>query len=130
MQIGRKIYFDKVTGDVIQDTGERSGNVRETTTAQDFAAYAKLAERVIEGVGMLQLEYRQYAQDFVECNGYRVDITLTPPALEFSYPDPNQPGQPPIYQKPLTEQIGEIKAADLDNKEAIVSLLEMSLGGL
>ncbi|GIP56174.1 hypothetical protein [Paenibacillus vini] len=128
MQIGRKIYYEKSTGFVIVDTRPRSGNVRETTQEEDFANYTALAERVPETVGVIQLEYGQYEEDFAECNGYRVNLDTL--ELEFSYPDPSNPEQPPAYQKPLTEQIAELRASDLDNKEAIASLLEMTLGGL
>lgn len=129
MQVGRKIYYERSTGYVIVDTKERSGDVRETTTEEDFARYKSLAERVPETVGCLQLEYGQFAQDFLECNGYRViPETLE---LEFSYPDPNEPEpQEPIYRKPLSEEVETLKAADLDNKEAIATLYEMMLGGI
>ena len=110
MKIGRKIYYCKVTGDVIVDTGERAGNVRETTTEEDFQAYKALSERNPETVGMIQLEYGQYSQDFMECNGYRVNPETQ--QIEFSYPDPNDlEPQEPIYQKPLSEEIADLKQA-------------------
>lgn len=109
MQIGRRIYFDKATGNVIVDTGERGGHVIETTVEHDFEVYTVLAERVRETVGVLELEYGQYAQDFESCNGYRVNPETI--ELEFSYPDPNDPEAPPVYQAPLSEQIGELKQA-------------------
>ncbi|MCM3040719.1 hypothetical protein M3201_13530 [Paenibacillus motobuensis] len=101
MQIGKKIYFEKATGNVIVDTGERSGFVRETTQEEDFAAYQALAERVPDTVGCLQLEYGQYSQDFAECNGYRVNPETL--ELEFSYPDPGEtePTEP-VYRKQQT----------------------------
>jgi len=128
MQIGRKIYYDLATGNVIQDTGERSGSVFETTTAQDFVAYASLAERVPETVGCMQLEYGEYAQDFMECNGYRVDVSGETPSLLFSYPE--SPEQPHVFRPPLSEEVEQLKIADLDNKEAIVTLYEMILMGV
>jgi len=127
-QIGRKIFFDKLTGDKLVDTGDRSGNIRETTTEEDFATYAALAERVPETVGVFQLEYGQYARDFAECNGYRVNPQTL--QIEFSYPDPNNPTPEPVYRKPLSEEVDALKKADLDNKEAIASLFEMALGGI
>jgi hypothetical protein len=84
-QIGRKIYFDKLTGNVLVDTGERMGAVVETTQEQDFQAYAALAERVPSTVGFLQLEHGQDADKFSQYR-YRVDPEtsaiiwdLTPP---------------------------------------------------
>lgn len=120
MQIGRRIYYDKSTGNVIQDTGERYGDVVETTQEQDFVAYAALAERVPDTVGMLQLEYGQYAQDFMECSGYRVDVTGDKPTLVFSYPDPSTPEpQEPVYQAPLSEQVKTLQATVDSQQQAL-----------
>jgi hypothetical protein len=71
-RIGRKIYYDKATGNVILDTGEKMGAVVETTVDQDFETYQALKERVRDTVDVIQLEYGQYAEDFAQCNGYRV----------------------------------------------------------
>ena len=109
-QIGRKIYYDKTTGNVIVDTGEMMGAVVETTIDQDFETYQALNERVRDTVGVIQLEYGQYAQDFAQCNGYRVNPETL--ELEFSYPDPNETEQQEqVYQKPLTEQLKETQQA-------------------
>lgn len=109
MQIGRKIYYDKSTGNVIVDTGERSGDVVETTVEQDIAVYVALAERVPDTVGVLQLEYGQFAQDFAACNGYRVDISGDEPVLHFSYPDGTEEPEEPVFQTPLSEQVKTLK---------------------
>ncbi|NQX68075.1 hypothetical protein HQN90_18280 [Paenibacillus alba] len=66
IQIGRKIYFEKATGNVLVDTGERSGDVIQTTLEQDFASYTVLNGRVPESVGCTQLEYGQYANEFMQ----------------------------------------------------------------
>jgi hypothetical protein len=81
MQIGRRIYYDKMTGNVIVDTGERSGCVVETTVEQDFQTYTALVERVPETVDWIQLEYGQFAQDFAACNRFCVDISGGEPTL-------------------------------------------------
>lgn len=109
-KIGRKIYYDKATGNVILDTGEKMGAVVETTIDQDIATFTALSERNRDTFDVLQLEYGQYAQDFAECNGYRVNPETL--ELEFSYPDPNATeSQEPVYQKPLTEQLKETQQA-------------------
>ncbi|BBW99005.1 hypothetical protein [Geobacillus subterraneus] len=109
-RIGRKIYYDKSTGNVILDTGEKMGAVIETTIDQDFETYQALKQRVRDTVGVIQLEFGQYAEDFAQCNGFRVNPQTL--ELEFSYPDPNatEP-QEPVYQKPLTEQLKETQQA-------------------
>jgi hypothetical protein len=73
MQIGRKIYFEKITGNVILDTGERQGNVIETTQEQDFAMYAKLQGYIQDAIGLLQLAYGQHSGQFQSCFGYRIN---------------------------------------------------------
>uniref|UniRef100_A0A7U3YCZ3 Uncharacterized protein n=1 Tax=Geobacillus sp. (strain Y4.1MC1) TaxID=581103 RepID=A0A7U3YCZ3_GEOS0 len=110
LQIGRRIYFDKLTGNVIVDTGEKIGFVTETTIDQDFEMYEALKQRVRDTVGVIQLEFGQYAQDFAQCNGYRVNPETK--QLEFSYPDPNatEP-QETVYRKPLSEELEETKQA-------------------
>lgn len=131
MEIGRRIYYDKVTGNIIQDTGERAGDVIETTVEQDFAAYAALAERVPDSVGSIQLDYGQYTQDFTEGRLDRIDLeTLTP---VFSYPDPAQPGGTITPPKPLTVQVAELEQklteTDRENKNALFELYTAILGG-
>ncbi|WP_221807178.1 hypothetical protein [Paenibacillus illinoisensis] len=42
MEVGARIYYDKETGIVIQEVGECSGVVVETTTKQDFAGILHL----------------------------------------------------------------------------------------
>lgn len=124
-KIGRRIYYDKTTGNVILDTGERIGAVIETTIDQDFETYQILKERVRDTVGVIRLEYGQYAQDFAQCNGYRVNPEKK--ELEFSYPDPNTTeSQEPVYQKALTEQLKETQQAVAE----LTSLLATMNGGI
>lgn len=124
--IGKKIYYDKATGNVILDTGEMMGAVVETTVDQDFETYQALKERVRDTVGVIQLEYGQYAEDFAQCNGYRVNPQTL--ELEFSYPDPNatEP-QEPVYVKPLTEQVKELEERQALMQQALDDLI---LGGI
>lgn len=123
--IGRKIYYDKVTGNVILDTDEMVGFVTPTTIDEDFETYKALKERVRDTVGVIQLEYGQYAEDFAQCNGYLVNPETL--ELEFSYPDPNatEP-QEPVYRKPLSEELEETKQAIAE----LTLLLAQTQGGM
>ena len=104
-----KIYYEKDTGFILVNTGEREGEtVYRKTVEQDIASYTALSERNRDSFDVLELEYGQYAQDFAESNGYRVNPETK--ELEFSYPDPSEPEAPPVYEKPLSEQIAEVKA--------------------
>lgn len=100
----RRIFFDSLTGDVIQEIG-RVGAMSLPTIEQDIATYTALSERNRDTFDILELEFGQYMQDFAECNGYRVNPETK--ELEFSYPDPNEPEAPPVYQSPLSEQIND-----------------------
>jgi hypothetical protein len=122
MQIGKRIYYDKATGNVIVDTGERSGDVVETTIDQDFQSYVSLSERVPATVGLIQLAHGEYGQDFSECNGYRINPTTL--QIEFSYPDPTIPDPVPVYQKPLSQQVIELKDENIQLNNQIIGLWE------
>ena len=103
MQIGRKIYFDKATGNVLVDTGERQGDVIETTQDQDFQVYKALVERVPDTVGCIQLIYGEMAEDFAMAESYRVDTATN--QLIFTYRDPDNPATPverPSYEERIS----------------------------
>lgn len=124
--LGKRFYFEKITGNIILEIGERIGSWVETTVEQDFQTYKELAERVDDTVDMIQLEYGQYAQDFTECNGYKVNPETL--AIEFSYPEPSDPEpQEPVYQKPLSAQTAELEARVSVTEDAILALMDMSL---
>lgn len=123
----RRIYFDKERGNKLVEVGYM-GRVTPTTIEQDIATYVALSERNRDTFDVLELEYGQYAQDFAECNGYRVNPETK--ELEFSYPDPNEPEQPPVFQKALSEQIAELKAENLATMGAVAEVYEMLLGGM
>jgi hypothetical protein len=92
MNIGKRIYYDKTTGDVVQETGERFGIVIEKTVEQDFLTYRALAERVPDTVGMIQLEYGAYAEDFQRGRLMRIDTETE--GLLFWYPEPGATPEP------------------------------------
>jgi hypothetical protein len=126
MQIGRKVYYDIATGNIILDTGERQGSVLATTVEQDVENYTALSERNRETFDVIELSFGQYGQDFAECNGYRVNPDTK--ALEFSYPDPNTADpQEPVYQAPLSEQVKELETRTKATQEAVDFLL---MGGM
>ncbi|WP_369822340.1 hypothetical protein [Sporosarcina sp. P25] len=95
-------------GEVLVDTGERRFEVFETTVQQDIAMCKALSERNLDTFDVPELEY---AQDFAESNGYRVNPETE--TLEFSYSDPREPEVPPVYQHPLSEQVEELKQRNI-----------------
>lgn len=107
MNVGRKIFYDNTTGNVIFDTGERRGSVIPTTAEQDIAVYTILSERNRETFDCVELDYGQYAQDFAECIGYRINTDTK--EVEFSYPDGTEETVEPVYREPLSEQVGNLQ---------------------
>lgn len=103
MNIGRKIYYDLETGNVILNTGERSGDVVESTIDQDFASYQILNERVRETVGVITLAYGEYKESFQSASGYRIENG----GLQFSY-DTSPTGEP-VYSPPLEERVKAVE---------------------
>lgn len=127
-KIGRTIFADKETGRVLHNTGEITTTDSDYEKKVDYYKTVKeLAERVRDSVIEVKLETGQYEHDFREGFLDRVDPETK--ELFFYYPDPNMPEEPPVSVPPLTEQVAQLKAADLDNKEAIASLFEMVLMG-
>ena len=127
MKIGRKIYYDLTTGNIITDTGERQGSVVATTIEQDIATYSALSERNRETFGVIELSFGEHARDFAESNGYQVNLDTK--KLEFSYPDPSEPEAPPVYDTPLSEQVEELRIAQAETDSTVLELTELVLLG-
>lgn len=101
--VGRKIYYELATGDVILIIPEKHGeNAINTTKEQDFAIYDVLAARNPDTVGVIQLEYGQYRAEFQSCRSVKVNPETK--ELLFEYPR---------YDPPLTEQVKNLQQ---DNK--------------
>ncbi len=98
MQVPMRIYYDKTTGMVIEITGnfKDEGLLEIPTVEQDIQSYKRLSIRNRESFDYIELPFGSYSEDFKLCSGYRVNPETR--QLEFSYPDPNQPSQEPLYQ--------------------------------
>lgn len=106
---GNRMYYDKTTGEVFFQTGEikTTFDMPKSTIEEEISKYKALSERNRETFDVIELEYGQYAQDFAESNGYRVNPETK--TLEFSYPNPNDPEVEQPYQAPLSEQVEGLK---------------------
>lgn len=71
-EVGRRLFYDKEIGNVLVNTGQLQGHVKETTPEQDIETYKALSERYKDTFDYVELEYGQYDEDFVESNGYRI----------------------------------------------------------
>ena len=59
-QIGTKIYYCVLTGNVIKIIGDMQGYVRETTFDEDYEIYSELKEREKSSIGLFTFEYGEY----------------------------------------------------------------------
>lgn len=82
-QIGRKLFYDVATGNIIIDTGERQGSVVETSIEQDIVTYTALSERNRETFDVIELPFGTYRDEFTTATGYRVNPTTK--EIEFNY---------------------------------------------
>lgn len=78
MEIGRKIYFELNTGNVILVRESRTGSVVDTTKEQDFANYTALTQYQLNAVGEIQLEYGIQAEANLSKYPCRIDIAKNP----------------------------------------------------
>lgn len=122
MKIGRRIYYDLSTGNVLLNTGERQGGVRPTTVEEDIQVYSVLSERNRDSFDVIELPFGAYSQDFAVSNDYRVNPETK--QIEFRYPDPNgeEPTEP-VYQKSLSKELEDLKT---ENELLKASVLEMT----
>lgn len=127
IEIGAKVYYDKDTGNVIQEIGERSGGVMGTSRAEDFKTYAALAERVPDTVGMVQFEFGVHEADY-QAGGIitRIDLETMEPL--FTYPDPVDPETPQEPRPALSKQVNQLAAESNANQLALMELHLMLLG--
>lgn len=121
----RRIFYDLQSGEIIQEIGREVFYVIPTIE-QDISAYKALFERNRDTFDVLELPFGEYAQDFVESNGYRVNVETK--TLEFNYPDPNEPEAPPVYEKALSTQIKELETK---TDQAVMELtMVIAMGGM
>lgn len=79
MQIGRKIYYEKTNGVIIWDKGEMEGDVRETTFEEDCGVMPVLTLIDSNQLGILQLNFGDYQEEFLTCRGCKINpITNLP----------------------------------------------------
>ena len=92
-QIGTKIYYCLLTGNVIKIIGDMQGYVKETTLDEDIEIYTELKERDKKSIGLLNFEYGEYLRLSQGSTG--VMVNLETKELIFSYEElPQEPTEP------------------------------------
>jgi hypothetical protein len=123
-----RAYYDKLTGNGLICYAFTNELYRIPTFEEDYQSFIDLSKRNADTIGWIDFENGEYYQDFMQSNAFRVNPQTL--ELEFSYPDPNatEP-QEPVYQKPLTEQIEELRQENITTLLALTEVYEMIIGG-
>lgn len=122
MQIGAKIYYESLTGDVIQVIPPRSGAVTPQSKEQDFHNYESLRGRVPGTVGVVQLSYPYgtYDHDFSVGDVVRVDA-FTNQLYFKSKPTPGEPSPDPEPQLSISDRVEKSDKALASSLKAVAS---------
>ncbi|WP_310549935.1 hypothetical protein [Paenibacillus glufosinatiresistens] len=114
MPFGKRIYYDKASGNVLLVAPQmKHPEAVDTGVDFDFTIYPVLMNRVRESVGVVELEIDQYQEEFSIGSDFRVNTETG--ELEFAYRNPGEESQPePIYQPPLSEQVAALKVENAD----------------
>lgn len=118
--IGKRIYYLKVDGRVILDTGEAEGWVNQTTTEDDWRIYSELQKYNKTEVDYIELQFGEFKTEFAECTSYRVNVETK--TLEFDYTPVPEP--PDVPHTPTVHE--RLDALEQVNAEQDMLIMEMS----
>ncbi|WP_052759485.1 hypothetical protein [Paenibacillus sp. DMB20] len=124
IKIGMMIFYEVDTGRVLMHTPaqEYPEHFPVRTVEDTIKNYPLLRDRDRSTYGVLQLEYGQYMEDFMEASSFQVDPKTK--KLLFTYRDPNNPEVPPPTLQPLSEQVAQLKAQLSEAQAAAIELHE------
>ena len=106
-QIGTKIYYCLLTGNVIKIIGDMMGYVKETSFNEDIEIYTELKERDIKTIGLLTFEYGEYPKLSQNSTGVMVDLETK--ELIFSYKEFPQIPQEPTEFEVMQNRINQLE---------------------
>ena len=119
-QIGTKIYYCLLTGNVIKVIGDMMGYVKETTFDEDIEIYTELKERDIESIGLLTFNYGEYPKLSQNASGVMVDLETK--ELIFSYEElPQEPIEPTEIEM-LANKISILECENQTLKEELTQI--------
>ena len=116
-QIGTKIYYCTITGNVIKVIGDMQGYVRETSFNEDIEIYTELKERDIESIGLLQFKYGEYPKLSKDSTGVMVDLDTK--ELIFSYEELPIPPQEPTWEEEMEKKISILEQNNKELREEL-----------
>ena len=128
-QIGTKIYYCLLTGNIVKIIGDMQGYVKETTFNEDMEIYTELKERDMNTIGLLTFEYGEYPKLSKNATGVMVDLETK--ELIFSYDElPQEPIEPTEIEimqneiKTLKEELTQIQTSIASLTSLITTLEE------
>lgn len=127
-QIGTKIYYCLLTGNVIKIIGDCQGYVRETTFDEDYEIYSELKERNKSSIGLLTFKYGEYPKLSKDSMG--VMVNLETKELIFSYEELPTPPQEPTEIEKIQEKISILEAENESLKEGLRAVLRGDMQSL
>lgn len=113
-QIGTKIYYCLLTGNVIKIIGDMQGYVKETTFDEDYEIYTELKERNKSSIGLLTFDYGEYPELSKGSTGAMVNLETK--ELIFSYEE--LPQEPTEIEK-IKEKISILEAENKTLKQEL-----------
>ncbi|WP_456288394.1 hypothetical protein M1D70_26375 [Paenibacillus sp. AK002] len=131
--LGRRFFWVKSTGNIVAHRNEMPAGI-ESTKEEDFEVYIELKPYDPDAIEMTTLEHGQYSEDFKRAKDWRFNPQTGD--IEFSYNDPNASEEPPVYRRPLTEEIEELNLTfrnivlESTNDKTIIASLEDMVGNL
>lgn len=127
-KVGRRFYYDKVTGEIIYERPEQIylTERHEITVEQDMTSILVLKQRVPGTFEVLELEYGDYGADFAEAQLKGIDPETK--ELRFEYPNPETPSEPTTPAVPLSKQLEDVRNS-MDSAILELSML-IAMGGM
>ena len=116
-QIGTKLYYCLLTGNVIKIIGDMQGYVKETTFDEDIEIYTELKERNRGSIGLLTFNYGEYPKLSQNASGVMVDLKTK--ELIFSYEELPTPPQEPTEIEIIQEKISILEAENETLKQEL-----------
>ena len=127
-QIGTKIYYCVLTGNVIKIIGDMQGYVKETSFDEEIEIYTELKERDKDSIGLLTFNYGEYPKLSKGSTG--VMVNLETKELIFSYEElPAEPIEP-TWEEQMESKIYILEAENESLKEGLRAVLRGDMQSL
>ena len=123
-QLGTKVYYCLLTGNIIKIIGDMQGYVKETTFNEDIEIYAELKERDINTIGLLQFKYGEYPKLSKDSTGAMVDLESK--ELIFSYEELPQIPQEPTEIEVMQNRINQLEE-EINKLQYLINELNLTV---